>query len=299
MTTVSKPIMTIANKIVDITAPSLKIREEREQTQLEEFIAKISLILHNLFTKGEFNIDLNDVSVNKVVLEIAKEVKFMINNYQNDSITESPIVTVPEFPSVQIKFEIDKDNKLNVTLIESDEVYYFPKEETLLSIDLKDQKEIQHNLKAMDKVRLGRLYSVYQFANIQITPQYKMRDLLKQDSLVNIYIPYAKEYLNELNTVRSQYDMKSLEFGDLEQNGMSIDLITFLQGFYFSQLTLDIKNKFKGINNDPIFSQLMAYFDPIRDLEMMKLCFGGDIVKDSESCGNTYANLVHISGYLS
>lgn len=52
MTTISKPIMTVANTIANITSSSLKIRKEKEQTKLQEFIAKISLILHNLCTRN-------------------------------------------------------------------------------------------------------------------------------------------------------------------------------------------------------------------------------------------------------
>jgi hypothetical protein len=298
MTTVSKPIMTVANKIANITAPSLKIREEREQTKLQEFIAKISLILHNLFTTGEFNIDLDDDSVNKVILEIAVQCKQIIDQYninpEDDTQLDSKLITVEGFPSIQIKFEI-KDNKLNVTLIESDQVYYFPDEELLLSIDLTDKNKIPRNLKAMDKV-LSSDVSPYKEllnrVNTQVNDKYKFVDLVSPNSLFLIFTPYANDHKEEF----TQYLLDHGVEYERQQKMDQIDHEMFMKKFYISKLPLSVVSALQNkINPDFLdsFNELLK--DPgllsDDDLPIMQILFG---VKSTKEATTVFSNVMYI-----
>ncbi len=246
MTTVSKPIMAVANKLAAITAPSLKIREEREQTQLEAFIAKISLILHNLFTKGEFNIDLNDDSINKVVLEIAVQCKQIIDQYNinpEDIKLDSEPITVEAFPNIQIKFEINK-NKLNVTLIESDQVYYFPQEELLLSIDLSDETKQANNLNAMDKVLPSVSHFIDKLEKLQITNDVKLSDFITKNR--DIILNYAKSCKEKFcSTVGEKL------YNNLQSKNFGADDIIPIMSFYFSNnLNItELKNLKKSVSD--------------------------------------------------
>ncbi len=105
------------------------------------------------------------------------------------------MITVAAFPNIKIKCEI-KDNKLNVTLIENDEYYYFPQEQLLLSINLNDQKKRQHNLQAM--------YTVLNGISVN---RLRSMDSILQDLEVNAKIITHSNVDNWLDSAIENFDL--------------------------------------------------------------------------------------------
>ena len=204
MTTISKPIMTIANKIVKNTFPSLKIKEERKQTKLEEFIAKISLILHNLFTKGEFNIDLDDdKDVDKVVLEISMELMGAIEEYRrNGSNNISTKRVVVNIMNIQLEVVIKiNDHALKIEVQEDHRQFWFPQSELLFDINLKNTNTIHKYSTAVNKLSDEITYMSYsKLRFIHSIVQYSRGALINTGAgcyLRQYFMDYAADHLKQ------------------------------------------------------------------------------------------------------
>jgi hypothetical protein len=199
--------MTIAHKIVENTVPSLKIKEEREQTTLEEFIAKISLILHNLFTKGQLHIDLDDDDVAndvaKVVLEISMELMGAIEEYQrNGSKNILPKRVVLKIINIDLDVVIKiNDHALKIEVQEYRRHFWFPQSELLFDINLKHPNTINKYSTAVNKLSdkiTGMSYSKLRFINSIV--QYSQGELINTgagDYLRKYFMYYAAGHFKQ------------------------------------------------------------------------------------------------------
>ena len=294
MTTISKPIMTIAHKIVENTVPSLKIKEEREQTTLEEFIAKISLILHNLFTKGQLHIDLDDDDVAndvaKVVLEISMELMGAIEEYQrNGSNNISTKILVVNIMNIHLEVVIKiNDHALKIEVQEHRRQFWFPQSELLFDINLKHPNTINKYSTAVNKLSdkiTGMSYSKLRF--IHSIVQYSQGALINTDAgdyFRKYFMDHAAGHLQqkpstEFSALLDKYTNNPNAEYDADDN-MKLCLFFIKHCNDNDQEKVNIKQILRAVKEiDTLTTQNIHFYFRVFGLNSSQTSFLRDIVK--------------------
>lgn len=276
----SKTQMAVAKSIEGMNV-GLKISDSSKKNVLKQSIADLFIALHNLFTRGKFNVDLNDENLNTVVISVAAGCKQIIQAYDNakanrkDLALGNKTIIIDEL-GISVKFEI-KNNKLNIYLVESDQIFYFPQTEKLLSVDL--QHKSNECLSTMDKVLSSNISPYKQF--------YECKDYSVGDIKLIHLMQNCKSIMLDYVKSAPDADLDCIDYDEIVNNpsGSWTDKhVTAMMSFYFQQyevkdleyLKLVLENIYPSnaiydlTRLDAGWRIIIGYNDEIKDVDEVK-----------------------------
>jgi hypothetical protein len=242
MTVISKSIMNVAHSFQKLTDPSIKISKKQEQTLLEEFIAKLSFVLHNLFTRRSFNIDLDNTSVNKVILDISMQLMGTIEQYQQlQEVAYIPAKKVIiKINNIYLEMIIKVENHvLTIQLQENKKHFWFAQSELLFKINLKEPNVINKYSNIVNKVltrvtklpynKLRLIESILSYKNNIFTSHYNESIELKNNFMDHYNADLQKNVPADFlqlyqNNQQNKQDKKQLSAEDITKINKTVSL---------------------------------------------------------------------------